>query len=525
MKTDAKSNIAICNECRAPVPAEFLLRGGEVWMRKDCPRCGSSEWQVSSDAGVWQAKRDMWDGVVDSPSVCSLHCNACRKDHKPNVVFVDITNRCNMNCPICIAKLRGMGFDFNPPLEYFEHVLAEIAKIHPKPVLQLFGGEPTVREDLLEIYKIAYRNGLECHLTTNGLRFADEEYCKKLCEARIGVRFSLDGLTPDIYARLRNNPRACELKLKGLANLKKHSRRRITIISCAAKGINDDRMGELIQYCHDNRDLISDLGIIPLAQDWEEGDFEAEGRTTMEDVEKMVDRAIPDGGVEFIPAGLSYWLRRPRSFFRSNPHSEVLLLAGVHPNCESFSFLISDGKQYHGINYYLNVPFGKAVLDLIGRLKKIDAQLARLDPKKRVQRLRGRVLIISTVVPWLMRAVNFRRLPGGNRLLGLARMGWWALVRKLSKRFSKQVAKRRRPAPVLRVAVLPFEEQNAVDAVRMENCKAVFAYEDVENGRLGVVPVCLWYPFRNPLLEKIAAKYGAASAKTEKAEELAGAGI
>ncbi len=100
------------------------------------------------------------------------------------------------------------------------------------------------------------------------------------------------------------------------------------------------------------------------------------------------------------------------------------------------------------------------------------------------------------------------------------------LVRKLSKRFSKQVAKRRRPVPMLRIAVLPFEEQNAVDAARMENCKAVFAYEDVENGRIGTVPVCLWYPFRNPLLEKIAAKYGVVSAKTRKAtQEPVGVGI
>jgi tetraether lipid synthase len=521
----SKPNVALCNDCRAPVPADFFFSDGEVWIRKDCPSCGSNSWQVSSDSTVWQAKRDMWDGVPTKPNACSLNCDRCQKNHNPNVVFVDITNRCNMNCPICIAKLRGMGFDYNPPLEYFEHIFSEIAKIHPKPVLQLFGGEPTVRDDLLEIYKIAYKHGLETHLTTNGLRLADEGYCKRLCDSRIGLRFSLDGLTPEVYARLRNNPRACELKLKGLENLKKHSKRRITIISCAAKGINDKTMSDLIQYCHDNRDLISDLGIIPLAQDWEEGDFQAESRTTMEDVEKMVDQAIPDGGVEFIPAGLSYWLRKPRSFFRDNPHSEVLLLAGVHPNCESFSFLISDGEKYHGINYYLKKPFSQAVVELIKLLKKIDPKLNSLDPKKYFQRLHGKILVVMTVAPWLIRTVDMRRLAGRNPLLGLLKIGWSVLVRKLSKRFSRQVAKRRRPVPMLRVAVLPFEEQNAVDAARMENCKAVFAYEDVENERIGTVPVCLWYPFRNPILEKITAKYGSVSTKNrKKVEEPAGVG-
>ena len=63
----------------------------------------------------------------------------------------------------------------------------------------------------------------------------------------------------------------------------------------------------------------------------------------------------------------------------------------------------------------------------------------------------------------------------------------------------------------LRVAVLPFEEQKAVDAARMESCKAVFAYEDVDNNRIGTIPVCLWYPYRNAFLKKNSAKYGTVS--------------
>ena len=59
----------------------------------------------------------------------------------------------------------------------------------------------------------------------------------------------------------------------------------------------------------------------------------------------------------------------------------------------------------------------------------------------------------------------------------------------------------------------PFEEQNAVDAARMENCKAVFAYEDIKNNRIGTVPVCLWYPYRNEILRKITLKYGTVSGK------------
>ncbi len=99
-----------------------------------------------------------------------------------------------------------MGFDFNPPMAYFEKIFAEISQWDPKPVVQLFGGEPTVRDDLFEIVALARKYGLRPNLTTNGLRLADEEYCQKLCEARIGMRFAFDGNHPDIYEKLAPQP-------------------------------------------------------------------------------------------------------------------------------------------------------------------------------------------------------------------------------------------------------------------------------------------------------------------------------
>lgn len=43
---------------------------------------------------------------------------------------------------------------------------------------------------------------------------------------------------------------------------------------------------------------------------------------------------------------------------------------------------------------------------------------------------------------------------------------------------------------------------------RMESCKAVFAYEDPDDGQVKTIPACLWYPYRNAILEKLSAKYG-----------------
>jgi uncharacterized radical SAM superfamily Fe-S cluster-containing enzyme len=85
-------------------------------------------------------------------------------------VFLDVTNRCNSNCPICINNTPSMGFLFEPPLEYFENVFQQLSRYDPKPVVQLFGGEPTVRRDLFEIIRLARSAGLRPRVVTNGLK-------------------------------------------------------------------------------------------------------------------------------------------------------------------------------------------------------------------------------------------------------------------------------------------------------------------------------------------------------------------
>jgi len=117
-------DVGICEYCAQRVPARFEVRDGQVYLLKHCPKCGETEALVSSDAATWQGKRDMMGFTAPTP--CSMQCNGCHVDHHPSVVFVEVTNRCNMNCPICIANVPGMGFDFHPPLDYFERIFAHI---------------------------------------------------------------------------------------------------------------------------------------------------------------------------------------------------------------------------------------------------------------------------------------------------------------------------------------------------------------------------------------------------------------
>jgi hypothetical protein len=501
----ANANLGVCNKCRRRVPVGHEVREGRAYIVKDCPDCGRTEALVSSDAVRWQAKRDLCRFDPKVPTNCRLDCAACGRKHHPRMVFLDVTNRCNMNCPICIANIPGMGFEFHPPLSYFRKVLAGLAKMDPKPLVQLFGGEPTVRKDLLEIIGMARGLGLDVRVVTNGLKLADEDYCRELCESRVHVLMAFDGRDPAIYTRLRKNPGAYEKKLKALENLQKYSRHKNTLMCCVARNVNDRHMRDLIDFCHERRGFIKCLHLIPLTETWEEGTFEQDVvATTTEDVEQIIAEAFPGEPVEFLPAGLTEHLQPAAKFFGG----VRLKFGGVHPNCESATYLVSDGRRYRPVGSYLKRSVDEIAAGLVERSLKLNPRLSRLDPGKPLQRFWGRALIVRTHAGLLLGSLDARKIFQGNPAMALLRILGGALA---GRRLKVQLRKHTNLQSVMLMVVLPFEEYHSIESARLQNCFSGFAYEDPDTGEIKTVPVCIWGLYKNEVQRKIAARYRGAA--------------
>jgi molybdenum cofactor biosynthesis enzyme MoaA len=416
------------------------------------------------------------------------------------MVFLDVTNRCNMNCPICIANIPSMGFEFHPPIEYFEHVLGEMGKWDPGPVVQLFGGEPTVREDLFDIIAIARDNGLDVRIVTNGLKLADEGYCRRICELKVHVLIAFDGRSPGIYKKLRKSEGAYKKKVRALENLRKHSRHKNTIMCCVARKVNDNHMRDLIDFCHEGRDYIKCLHLIPLNETWPAGEFETDIATTSEDVEHIIDDAFPEGRVEFLPMGPSESLRRSLAFFGTAP----LKFGGVHPNCETATYLLTDGEQYWPLSHFLKQPLEDIAEEVVRRAAEIDPKLAKLSPNAWFQRLRGRVAVLKTFGGLVFRSINFRRLLRGSRTLAVLRILGGLLIGRSLK---EQLRRHTRVQGAMLMVVLPFEEFHSVESARLQECPSGFAYEDPGSGEVKTVPVCLWGLYKTDIQRRIMARY------------------
>ncbi len=497
-------NLGVCEKCNKRVPAEHVVTDGRVLLRKNCPDCGPTDAIVSSIPERWQRKRELYQySAADYSGVCSMRCDACGRQHVPRMLFVDLTNRCNMNCPICIANVQGMGFEFDPPLAYFRRVLEGVARMNPKPVVHLFGGEPTVREDLFEIIDIAHKLGLRVHLNTNGLKLEDENYCRRVCETGVSVLFSCDGTMPEIDRKMRGLPSVCERRMKALENLKKHSTGRRNIIMCVvARNINDDHIADMFKLAHDHRSHIKGLYFLPLTETWQKGRFEADVRTTMEDTEEIVDAAFQGETVTYLSLGLQHHLNKALAVFGAGSSQTF---PDIHPNCESGTQFYSDGERYHPLGYFLKRPLDEVAEEAVKLAKKIEPRLTALEKAGKLDSFGARLLVLRTFGGLLRRSLNFRRVMKGNPALAVARIVRGLLARKNMRDLLK---KHSYLSDSLASIILPFEEPHSLESERLEKCSAGFAYEDPATGEVRHLPVCTWSLYKTDIMKGISGKYG-----------------
>ena len=93
-----------------------------------------------------------------------------------------------------------------------------------------------------------------------------------------------------------------------------------------------------------------------------------------------------------------------------------LKFGGVHPNCESTALLVSTASAT-ARTHYLKMPIEQLHRGGRGAVQKINPRLARLNPDKPLQKLWGRLVIITALAGLGLKAVNLRRILKGNRSL------------------------------------------------------------------------------------------------------------
>lgn len=250
--------LSVCPKCLKSVPALIYGEGDAVYMHKACPEHGefnSVIWEDTAENYVrWleyggldvkklpqseaEAEMLLKGGGFDA---CA-HC-------LPSSAALMTTNRCNMDCPVCFTRTKGEALR-EPDLAECELLLrAYRARAGEDAIVELCGGEPTARPDILELAALARDIGFDMiQLNTNGIKLAASvDFCRALKENGVTTAYlGFDAVSEKPYYAKYGKP-MFEIKKRAVENAAEAGLA-VILVCCVIPGENDGDLGGIVEY-------------------------------------------------------------------------------------------------------------------------------------------------------------------------------------------------------------------------------------------------------------------------------------
>lgn len=253
MKKKIRTTRSLCPVCLKNLPAQMTEQeDGQIFLEKTCPDHGDFS------VPVWRGRVDFRQWVQHAGPLaegeglsCPGHCGICGSHQAGTCcVLLEVTRRCNLRCRFCFAN--GGTAEVDPSMEELKEAVQDLVRQCGQPLLQLSGGEPTLRDDLPELIRFAKESGCSyVQLNTNGIRLAeDPSYVRSLAEAGLDIVFlQFDGTKDPIYEYLRGKPL---LKCKTQAiEVCSDLRIGVTLVPTVVPGVNDQDLGSLVRFARE----------------------------------------------------------------------------------------------------------------------------------------------------------------------------------------------------------------------------------------------------------------------------------
>ena len=264
--------VSVCPVCLKQIPAYKVEEDDGIYLEKTCPEHGDFRVLIWHDTKESYYK---WDRVKKPPvshfchthvdKGCPYDCGLCEAHlQQPCCVLLEVTQRCNLHCPVCFASAGDASMD--PSMEEIGSWYDELMRAGGPFNIQLSGGEPSMRDDLADIIRLGKSKGFSYfQLNTNGIRIAEDfDYLKNLVDAGLkNVFLQFDGLTNHPYEVLRGAP-LLETKLKAIENCSK-VKVGLTLVPTVAPGVNDDQIGDILNFALDKLPVVRCVHFQPVS--------------------------------------------------------------------------------------------------------------------------------------------------------------------------------------------------------------------------------------------------------------------
>ncbi|MEM0368836.1 MAG: radical SAM protein [Desulfurococcaceae archaeon] len=295
--------MSVCPYCYRTLPAVIVERESKVYIRKTCPEHGEIEELYYGDVEFYKrVTRFQEEGrgtrhvYTQIKTTCPFNCGLCAM-HKQHTALINLvaTNRCDLSCWYCFFYSEAAGYVYEPTLDQIRTMIRSVKKQGVSVAVQITGGEPLLREDLLEIIRVLKEEGVKhIQLNTNGLKFARlylqdpvkaTEYAGSLRAAGLNtVYLSFDGVTP------RTNPKNhWEIPII-FEVFRKSGITSVVLVPTVIKGVNTHELGAIIRFAAKNIDIVRSVNFQPVSLTGFMKKHERERyRITIPDVVKLIE--------------------------------------------------------------------------------------------------------------------------------------------------------------------------------------------------------------------------------------------
>ncbi len=301
----------VCPYCYRSLPGVIVERDGRLYIRRVCPEHGEIEELYWGDVELYK-KFIKWDLEGRGPryiytqlrNICPFNCGLCPL-HKNHTALMNIvvTNRCNLSCWYCFFYAEASGYVYEPTIEQIVGMVRSAKKQAVAVNVQITGGEPTLREDLVDIIRAIKAEGAKhVQLNTNGIKFAElymedpvkaVEYARALRTSGVNtVYLSFDGVTP--VTNWKNHweiPYILEV-------FRKAGMTSTVLVPTVINGVNDHELGAIIKFAGKHMDVVRAVNFQPVSLTGLMKKHErAKYRITIPDVIKKVEEQT-DGDID-----------------------------------------------------------------------------------------------------------------------------------------------------------------------------------------------------------------------------------
>lgn len=257
---------SVCSKCLTKVEAKIVFQDSKVYLLKHCPFHGPEEVLIADDIEYYKKSQEFIK-PGDMPLRfntpieygCPYDCGLCPGHEQHScLTLIEVTDRCNLSCPICYADSGTEDFSLNSrqfrnhrSLTEIEAMIDAVVANEGEPqIVQISGGEPTIHPEFFEILDITKRKPIK-HLmiNTNGVRIAkDKAFCERLSQYMPGIEIYLqfDSFEAEALKQLRGADLRT-LREEAIAHLNEYNIS-TTLVVTLKKGLNDNEIGQIIEY-------------------------------------------------------------------------------------------------------------------------------------------------------------------------------------------------------------------------------------------------------------------------------------